>query len=321
MTAPSVNFFYGGVGLWGFISSTDALFEPLVARQVLNARHWDVQSAKNDALMQTADAYFMVHQYRGRYAGTLYCVKRGHELVEKLADMSRDLVQGFEVDRARNMVADLEQRPSRRGSSGGSSSANLTQVLRLDPRSVVEPLEPDHLQITLIDPGRSLEDLMPIALGNRPEVAARRAMIQAATARIRREKMRPVLPSVILSGYQSPGGMLIQAGIFGLGPNSSLNQWTGREDVSVQLMWQLENFGFGNLARIKRQRGEQSQAIVDLFRTQDMVAADVTGRWRGCKRRPSGSSRPIAPCRPASSLSTATSRAWARPAASAICWS
>ncbi len=101
-------------------------------------------------------------------------------------------------------------------------------------------------------------------------------MIQAATARIRREKMRPVLPNVVLTGYQSPGGMLIQAGIFGLGPNSSLNQWTGREDVSVQLMWQLEYFGFGNLARIKRQRGEQSQAIVDLFRSQDMVAADVT---------------------------------------------
>ena len=30
----------------------------------------------------------------------------------------------------------------------------------------------DHTQITLIDPGRVLEDLMPIALSNRPEVAA-----------------------------------------------------------------------------------------------------------------------------------------------------
>ena len=49
--------------------------------------------------------------------------------------------------------------------------------------------------------------------------------------------------------------MLIQAGIFGIGPNSSLNQWTGRDDVSIQLIWQLENFGIGNLARIKAQRG------------------------------------------------------------------
>ncbi len=276
MTAPSVNFFYAGGGLWGFISLTDAYFEPLVARQILNARHWDVQSAKNDALMRTADAYFLVHQYRGTYAGTLYCIERGHELVEKLATMSRDLVQEFEVERARNMVADLQQRAVSARQRWRVSSADLTQVLRLDPRSVVEPLEPDHLQVTLIDPGRTLEDLMPIAMTNRPEIASHHAMVQGKTAAIRREKMRPMIPNLILSGYQSPGGMLIQGGIFGLGPNSSLNQWVGREDVSVQFVWQLEYFGFGNLARIKRQRGEQSRAMADLFRTQDMVAGDVT---------------------------------------------
>jgi hypothetical protein len=41
-------------------------------------------------------------------------------------------------------------------------------------------------------------------------------------------------------------------------------------------MWQLEAFGLGNLARVKRQRSEQSQSIVDLRETQDMIAADVT---------------------------------------------
>ena len=44
----------------------------------------------------------------------------------------------------------------------------------------------------------------------------------------------------------------------------------------LQLLWQLEALGIGNLARIKEQRGEQSRAIIDLFKTQDMVAADVT---------------------------------------------
>ena len=140
---------------------------------------------------------------------------------------------------------------------------------------MVVPLEHDHLQITLIDPARPLDDLMPIALTNRPELASHQALVQAAAARIRREKMRPLLPIVLINGFQTPGE-LIQAGIFGLGPNSSLNQWTGRDDVSLQLIWQLEAFGIGNLARIKEQRGEQSQAIIELFRTQDTVAADVT---------------------------------------------
>ncbi len=275
MTAPSVNFFYAGLGLWGFLNSTDAIFEPLVARQNLNARHWDVQTSKNDAVLQTADAYFRVHQYRGMYAGALYCVGQGHVLIEKLAALSRDLIPEFEVERARNFVADLEQRSVMARQQWRVQSANLTQLLRLDPRAVIVPVEPDHLQITLIEPGRTLEELMPIAMTNRPEIASRRASVQAATAAIRREKMRPVLPSVVLSGYQSPGGMLIQGGIFGLGPNSSLSQWVGRDDVSVQLVWQLDYLGFGNLAQIKRQRGQQSRATVDLFRAQDNVAADV----------------------------------------------
>ena len=59
-----------------------------MARQVLNARHWDVQSAKNDALLQTADAYFRVHQYRGMYAGALYTVERGHDLVDRITQLS-----------------------------------------------------------------------------------------------------------------------------------------------------------------------------------------------------------------------------------------
>jgi hypothetical protein len=54
MTAPSVNFFYGGAGMWQYIGMTDAIFLPLAARQTLNARHWEIQAAKNDALMTTA---------------------------------------------------------------------------------------------------------------------------------------------------------------------------------------------------------------------------------------------------------------------------
>jgi len=38
----------------------------------------------------------------------------------------------------------------------------------------------------------------------------------------------------------------------------------------------LESFGLGNLARIKEQRGNESLAIIDFYREQDMVAGDVT---------------------------------------------
>jgi outer membrane protein TolC len=275
MTAPSVNFFYGGGGLTGSIPVADAIFQPLAARQVLNARHWEIQSAKNDALLRTSDAYFQVHQYRGIYAGALYTVERGRDLVERIAQLSKELVPKVEVDRARNMLADLEQQSVSARQEWRVHSADLTQVLRLDPRAVVEPLEHDHAQITLIDPGRPLDDLMAVSLTNRPELASNKALVQAAVAQIRAEKTRPLVPNILLNGFQTPNELL-QAGIFGIGPNSSLNQWRGRVDVSLQPLWQLDALGIGNLARIKEARGMESKAIIEFYRTQDMVAADVT---------------------------------------------
>jgi hypothetical protein len=209
------------------------------------------------------------------YASTLYTVSRGSDLVDRIARLSRDLVPQFEVDRARNMVADLQQQSVSARQRWRVESARLTRVLRLDPRAVVEPLEHDHLQVTLVDPGRGLDELMPVALANRPEIASRRALAAAAEAGVRREKARPLIPELALTGFQTPFE-LIQAGIFGFGPNSSLNQWRGRADVSLQPLIQWKNLGLGNLAMIKAQRGLESLAVVDFFDAQDQAAEDVT---------------------------------------------
>ena len=274
LTAPSTNFFYGGAGMYQNVALADVIFEPLAARRVLTARQYDIQTAKNDALVQTANAYFGVHQFRGTYAGALYSVERGHELIDRITRLSQDLVSKVEIDRARNLVADLEQQSTSAREEWRVRSADLTQVLRLDPRAVVEPIEHDHLQVTLIDPARPLDDLLPVALTNRPELASNQALVQAALQRIRRERARILTPTLQINGFQTPNEE-IQAGIFGLGPNSSLNQWTGRVDLSYQALWQLEAFGFANIARIKEQRGEQSRAIIDFLRSQDGVVADV----------------------------------------------
>src|SRR5271166_232899 len=175
MTAPSVNFFYGGGGIVYNTALTDVVFQPLAARQLLNSRQADIQTAKNDSLFMTADAYFRVHQYRGMYAGALYAVELGHDLVDRISRLSKDLVPRVEVDRARNMLADLEQQATAARESWRVHSADLTQVLRLDPRAVVVPQEHDHLQITLIDPALPLHDLQKIALSNRPELSSYQA--------------------------------------------------------------------------------------------------------------------------------------------------
>ncbi|HTU25233.1 MAG TPA: hypothetical protein VMF30_07540 [Pirellulales bacterium] len=270
------NWFYSGISLYLVVAMTDAVFQPLTARQQLDSARWGIQSAKNDALLMTARAYFDVHKYRGQYAGRLYTVQQGRKFVAALKELSHDLIPAVEVDRGENLLAYLEAQAASAREKWRRSSADLTQVLRLDPRAVVEPLEPDHLQITLIDPSRSLDELTPIGLRCRPELEAQHSLIQLSTIRIRQEKMRPLLPAILLTGFQAPGGMTTQLGIFGTGHDSSLNNWGLREDFSLQAVWQLDSMGLGNLAMIKRQRGAQSEAIVHLFKLQDTVAAEIT---------------------------------------------
>jgi outer membrane protein TolC len=254
---------------------TDIIFQPLYQQQRLKAQRWDIQHGKNEAVRDSARAYFRVHRSRGEYAAALYCVELGRKLVETITALSRDLVPGVEVDRAKNVLADLEQQAVSARQNWRVASADLTRVLRLDPRAVLEPLEHDHLQITLIDPGRCLDDLIPIGLTNRPELAEHQALVQATLVAIRREKLRPFLPSLLINGFQTPYE-LIEAGAIAEGRGSKLNLWNSRDDFSPQVLWQAENVGLGNLARIKRQRAEGSEALVRLFAVQDGVAGDVT---------------------------------------------
>jgi hypothetical protein len=254
---------------------TDAIFQPLASRQVLNSRRWDIQSAKNDALLATTDTYFSVHQYRGQYAGAIDVIDRGQKLVDRLKFLSSDLIPRVEVDRAVKMLADMQQHTATARQNWRVSSADLTQILRLDPRVMVVPQEHDHLQITLIDPARSLDDLIPIGLTNRPELASQQALVRSVTQKIRQEKGRFLLPSLMLNGFQTPQELL-QFGAQGIGHGDSLNLWSLRDDFSPQALWQYEGMGLGTMARIKEQRGNQSLSIIEQFRIQDAVAGDVT---------------------------------------------
>ena len=65
------------------------------------------------------------------------------------------------------------------------------------------------------------------------------------------------------------------AGIFGSGASGAGNPWVAREDVSVGLVWEIQNLGFGNRALVRARRAEQQQLLIELFRIQDLVAAEI----------------------------------------------
>ena len=324
MTAPSVNFFYGGGGLIGNLPLTDAIFEPLVARQVLNAGalgHPDGQERRpapdRRRLLPRPPAPRDLRRAPCTPSSGAATWSTGSPQLSRRAGP-----QGRGRPGAEHRWPTSSSRPPRPARSGGSQSANLTQVLRLDPRAVVEPLEHDHAQITLIDPGRPLDDLMPVALTNRPELASHQALVQAAVAGDPPREGAAVHRPTSCSTGSRPPTSCSRPGSSASGPTAASTSGRAGSTSASSRSGSSKPSGSATWRGSRRSAASESRAIIEFFedpghggRRRDPGPGPASSRPR------SGSSRPTAPCGRRSSPSTATSRASGRPPGSATSWS
>jgi hypothetical protein len=80
---------------------------------------------------------------------------------------------------------------------------------------------------------------------------------------------------VLIRGWSTPVTGTLGIGVFGGGQNGQLGSYAIREDVDVQLLWQFDNLGFGNRARLHQRSAENRLAAIELFRIQDRIAAEI----------------------------------------------
>ena len=252
---------------------TDAIFRPLADRQELAARQSDLQTARNDALLAVALAYFDVQQARGTLAGEMDAVAKAEVLVRKTTGLAKGLVAEVEVDRAQALLFDLQQQVAESRANWRITSARLTRVLRLNPSALAVPMEPPHLQVSLISPGFRVADLVPVGLTNRPELASQRALVQASLDRVRQERVRPLIPSVVVEG-DGPGGFF-NGGVFGGGPENGSQLYGGRFDMDMGVVWTLNNLGAGNRSLVRERIAQEQKASIDFANVQDQVAQEV----------------------------------------------
>jgi outer membrane protein TolC len=286
----SKSTFMLGAGPSAVFALSDAIFGPLAARQVVRAREAEVQAARNDSLLTVAEAYFSVQEARGSLAGAEDVARRSEDLVRRAEELFRaaELVPELEVLRARSQAARNRQAVQAARERWRVASTDLVRVLRLDPSATAEPLEPPHLRVTLVAPDQSVDDLIRVGLTSRPELAAQQALVQATLERLRQEKIRPLIPSVLLRGASTSVTGTLAGGWFGGGLNDSLSNFGARSDFDLQVLWELRNLGLGNWALVQARKAENQLALVELFRTQDRVAAEVAQALARYSQRPPG---------------------------------
>ncbi|MFO0822497.1 MAG: TolC family protein [Gemmataceae bacterium] len=234
-------------------------------------------------MLDVAAAYFSVQQARGELAIALLAVKHAEELAKRTESLAKGLAPPAELNRANTELGRRTQVAAAARERWRTASAELARLLRLDPTALVEPLEPASLPITVIDANASLDSLIPIALSTRPELEGSQAVVQATLARLKQEKLRPLIPSLAIRSASTNPSASLGYGVFGGGRNGDLGNFGGRFDIDVQLLWEFQALGFGNRARVHERRAEQELATLELFRTQDRVAAEVAAAFAQVK--------------------------------------
>jgi outer membrane protein TolC len=267
------SFFVGG-GPSLNVALTDAIFEPLAARRVVASREANLQAARNDALLTVTQAYFVLQEARGRLVGVDATIVRAQRLVDLAEGLAPALIAPLEINRARAELQSLRQAREIAIRDWLVASASLSEVLLLDPEVLLEPIEPPFVEVTLIPADQTAAELVPIALNNRPEIASQRELLAAAEQRLRQEKKRPFLPSLIITTPTTTTGLLAAGNLSG-GPNAGLGSNQPSASFEVAAVWQLQNGGVGNIGRIRQRRAEQDLAAIDVTRTLFRVRAEV----------------------------------------------
>src|SRR5262249_26362195 len=162
---------------------------------------------------------------RGELAGAEDALRRTDELVSRTSKLAKGLVAPVDEIRARTELAERRQAVLSARERWRSASAELGRILRLDPSALVQPLEPPHLKLTLVPVQDSVDALIPVALMNRPELSSQQALVQATLNRLKAEKVRPLIPSVLLRGAATNPSGTLAGGTFGGGRNARIGDF------------------------------------------------------------------------------------------------
>ncbi len=268
------SFFVGG-GPYLNVGLTDAIFAPLAARRVVAARRADLQTARNDVLLQVSQAFFNLQAARGRLLGVGASIDRGELLVNFARGLAPSLIAPLEINRAQAELQSLRQTQQVAIRDWRVASAQLSEILLLEPSTLLEPIEPPFLQVTLVPCEQTPEELVPLAVNHRPEIASQRELVGAAEQVLRQETHRPFLPELYIISPTTATGQL-SAGNLSSGPNGLLNSNGSAMNIELSAVWQLRNGGIGNIGLIRQRRAEKDLASIEFTRLVFRVKAEVT---------------------------------------------
>jgi len=258
---------------------SDAIFQPRIAERTLAAREFGSWVTYHDQMLRAAEAYLELLRSHQELAIAKETLANASELAALTANFS-ETGQGAQADadRAATEKAIRENDVARAREAVAVASARVAEVLHLDAPLRVVPAENRTTPIDLVSLEPAIQQLVATGLSSRPEVGEQNELVDAACERLQREQYAPLLPSVLLG---------LSYGGFGGGLGGTVADFNDRLNFDAAAVWELRNFGRGELAardaahaRVEQARFQQIQMLDRISREIVETHAQVRSRQR-----------------------------------------
>jgi outer membrane protein TolC len=221
----------------------------------------------NETLRDVSLAYWTLVDARGRHVILREIESNTNRLDEHAQSYLRaENLKPADADRVRAQLLARRQETELAERQVRVAAARLARLLRLDPFVELVPGDAQAVPVDYFGESFADVDLATTALSNRPELMEHRALVGAAVARLREARLGPLLPSLVVD---------VAAGGFGGGPNGFFGDFDGRSDVGAAAIWEFENLGFGDRARIRERASDVRQAELRVLGVMDQVVTDA----------------------------------------------
>jgi outer membrane protein TolC len=273
--------------------TSELIFGRLALEQLAAASYAGLQRVNNDTLLSVADAYLNILRIERRIArlndtlddllsdqpSPLRAQSRGMlPLVRDFVELGAKEVFPADLERVRVEILRRQEELEGARQDLRLNTAELARLLRLDPGLPLQPLE--DFRNTVPIPGeewssRPLEELVAVALRNRPEIAENEAFVQAAVERVRAARFRPWLPNVALNDAFGDFGGSPDQQTRGAFPSGRIKHFGTRTEVDASVFWRFEALGLGNRAEQRAEEAVYRGVTYRQLQAQDRVVTQV----------------------------------------------
>ena len=249
------------------INVADAIFRPLAARQARTAAGAAATANRQQVLMQVASAYIRLVQVHAEVEVIARALARANDLATLTANYAES-GEGLLADAEMAAVqpALWEQRQATASERVTAANSELLRLLHLDANVDLRPVDAAPPPVEIFSGADDVAELVARAQDGRPENEQAEALLAAAEAEIAGQRYGWFVPSVSLS---------VNAGEFGGGPGSAIENTDDRRDRSLTLYWQLDGLGFGQRARMDEKRAQLRELTLQREKLRDAIAAEI----------------------------------------------